>query len=144
MGIQLTGEIVSSICSIAERPTAAGILSGAFLASCPLDDIRRPVKKIFCSPTHPIDFGMMWKRSEGLPMTWGGPWTFVLKVDQDLNCEAGRALFSVPGCTYGVPIQGWIAPGEQAMVPGICWMQYTSWTTLLVVGIKLEEQTNPF
>ena len=23
-------------------------------------------------------------------------------------------------------------------------LQYTSWTTLLVVGIKLEEQTNPF
>merc|ERR1711862_616734 len=46
--IQLTGEIISSICSIAERPTAAGILSGAFFASCPLDDIRRPVKKIFC------------------------------------------------------------------------------------------------
>merc|ERR1711862_300473 len=55
-----------------------------------------------------------------------------------------RDLFGVPGSTYGVPIQGRIAPGEQAMVLGICRRQYTSWTTLLVVGIKLEEQTNPF
>ena len=55
-----------------------------------------------------------------------------------------RDLFSVPGSTYGVSIQDWTAPGEQALVPGICPRQYTSWTTLLVVGIKLEEQTNPF
>merc|ERR1711862_986619 len=114
--IQLTGEIVSSICSFAERPTAAGILSGAFLASCPLDDIRRPVKKIFCPPTHPIDFGMMWKRSERLPMTWGGPWTFVLKVVAILRRKRRKqCTWLYLRCAYS----RLDCSGEQAMVPGI-------------------------
>ena len=39
----------------------------------------------FCPPAHPIFFGMKWKRSAGLPTTRGGPWTFVLKVSQDLD-----------------------------------------------------------
>merc|ERR1711862_625872 len=29
-------------------------------------------------------------RALALVEKMGGPWTFVLKVDQDLNCEAGR------------------------------------------------------
>ena len=49
----MTGEIISSICyTIAERPTADGILFRPGCASRCLDDIRRPVKKIFLSCFH--------------------------------------------------------------------------------------------
>ena len=61
-----------------------------------------------------------------------------------LDPHALKACNSVPGCTYGVSIQDWTAPGEQALVPVSVVWQYTSCTTLLVVGMKLEEQTNPF
>ena len=50
---QLTGEIISSICyTIAERPTADGILFRPGCASRCLDDICRPVKKISLSRLH--------------------------------------------------------------------------------------------
>merc|ERR1711862_888084 len=50
--IQLTGEIISSICSIAERPTAAGILFRAFIASCSPGRYSAACQENFL-PTHP-------------------------------------------------------------------------------------------
>merc|ERR1711862_212934 len=127
MGNQLTGEIVSSICySIAERPTADGILFRPGCASRCLGDICRPVKKIFCPPTHPIDFGMMWKRSERLPMTWGGPWTFVLKDLAILRRKRRKqCTWSNLRCAYSrQDCSGGASHGPRYLIEGIHELDY--------------------